>query len=281
MKAAFSALFLMFSLFAIPVKAEPLYYYFDQLWLQQRMPGYSAYQIERFGRNLLPSYDVTEEERDFVAGFEHRQLLNQCSSDPAGTRVDPHYPGYKSGCTQGFGYDMGVRRQPRTYRDLQTIMPARRAMICSQRYSTSPLESWHAKRSKKALNYCPLNHEDDICALNCAQAFNLLDQQVYKAKRRILKRAEADGLTFTAQQLRALISLDYNNPVFVSNSTLLWEHLVEGDHEQVVRQIVRNSGSQKVRALQDRRNREALIYLLGSGYDYTEARRIIKRHKRY
>jgi hypothetical protein len=280
MKAALTAVFLMFSLFLQSANSAPLYYHFNTLWMQQNMPEYSAYQLERYGRTLLPSYNVTPEERDFVARFEHRQLMNQCAAAPVTTRVHPHYPGFKSGCTHGFGYDMGVRRQSRTYRDLQTVLRADRAKFCAKAYSTSPLESLYAKRRKKALNYCPLSHEDDVCSLNCAQSFNLLDQQIEKAKRRILERAHKDGIVLSAQQLQALISLDYNNPVFVSGSTKLWRYLAQEDHEQVARQILRNSGSQKVRLLQNRRNREALIYLLGSGYEYTEARHIVKKHKR-
>ena len=218
-------------------------------------------------------HHVTYDELNLVAKYENRNLYtgNQFISKI-------HYPGNMrlaeqcdargcfEGCTIGFGYNLGARWDWEILADMTPVVGPERAYMFA---------TFAATRGTTAASMC-LKPRKDMPTLTRDEAYALLKVILQRSKNSVVARLKKDDININNGQLATLVSLDYQNPRFVSKSRILWEHLKKGNHDTVAWRIRHRTGTAYNKYLTNRRIEEEASYL-ESTYALTNTLQIASR----
>lgn len=203
-------------------------------------------------------YHVTNDELNLVAKYENRDLY---TNKEFISKI--HYPGNMrlaekcdargcyEGCTIGFGYNLGARWSWEILADMTPVVGVKRAYMFATFAET---------RGTKAASMC-LKPTKGMPILTRDEAFALLKIILQKNKNSVVARLKKDGISLNDGQLATLVSLDYQNPKFVSKSKRLWKYLKAGDHQSVAWRIRYRTGTAYNKYLVKRRKEEYASYL--------------------
>jgi GH24 family phage-related lysozyme (muramidase) len=206
---------------------------------------------------VLPHH-VTYDEVNLVAKYENRNLY---TNEEFISKI--HYPGNMrlaeqcdargcfEGCTIGFGYNLGARWDWEILSDMTPVVGPERAYMFA---------TFAATRGTKAASMCLTPHRG-MPTLTRDEAYALLKVILQRSKNSVVARLQKDKIILNAGQLATLVSLDYQNPRFVSKSRILWKHLKNGDHETVAWRIRHRTGTSYNKYLVKRRVEEEASYL--------------------
>jgi GH24 family phage-related lysozyme (muramidase) len=221
------------------------------------MVAESLHTTELPKRDILPHH-VTRDELNLVAKYENRDLY---TSEEFISEI--HYPGNMrlaeqcdargcfEGCTIGFGYNLGARWDWEIMQDMTPVVGAERAYMFA---------TFAATRGTKAASMC-LKPKKGMPTLTRDEAYALLKRILQKNKNAVVARLKKDRIELSQGQLATLVSLDYQNPRFVSKSRLLWKYLKEGNHDMVAWRIRHRTGTAYNKYLVKRRKEEQASYL--------------------
>ena len=206
---------------------------------------------------------ISEQELKLTAKFEDRSLFMGLKENST-----MHYPGgwahakactarsCTNGCTIGFGYNLGARYRKEVMRDLTPIIGQSRA---------SELASYAHLRGKAAYRACGRKSIDKstLPTLTSDESWKLLEKSIVPHKNAVVARIKKEGIEdiLNINQVAVLVALDFQNPRLASKAKNIWTYLKNGDVERVAREILENSGSQLLSALQPRRDAEAELWL--------------------
>lgn len=206
-------------------------------------------------------HHVTVDELNLVAKYENRDLY---TGEEFISKI--HYPGNMrlaeqcdargcyEGCTIGFGYNLGARWDWEILEDMTPVVGPERAFMFATFADT---------RGTKAAHMC-LKESAHMPTLTRDEAFALLKVILQRSKNSVVARMAKDGIQLTPGQLATLVSLDYQNPKFVSRSDRLWKFVQAGDHESVAWRIRYRTGTTYNKYLVNRRKEEQATYLAAS-----------------
>lgn len=220
-------------------------------------------------------YETDNPTRDMIAVVENMQLFNVSNFNEQVSK--PHYPGNRkyaelcskrkcpTGPTLAFGYDAGFRNPDDMAKDLK------KAGIDEER-----VQYFIISAGKKGLEAYDWIKEQEklglIKKVSKQEGLILLEIAIERAINNVNRRLKREKLTgkLNEMQFAILVSLDYNCPCLVSNSSVknLWKLIriavnsqKNEDWHAVADEIRYRSGSNKNPQLQKRRHMEAQNFL--------------------